>query len=82
MDSSPGDVGESGSVWPGLDAAVRLPLPDFTDATSDLSASVSPFDNPDADALGLSVLPPGILDLSAPRKDLVDSFVSALLKEG
>lgn len=68
MESCPGDVGE---VSPeSLRFPERLARPDS-----------SPLENPDVDALGLSVLLPGILDLSA-RNDLVDSLVSALLKDG
>lgn len=56
-------------------------LPDMTDAASDLSTSG--LVNPETDALGLSVFDvPGILERMAPLKDLMDSFVSALLKEG
>ena len=43
---------------------------------------MSPLASPDVDVLGLSVLEPGILDLIAPLNDLVDSLVSALLKDG
>ncbi len=74
--------GESGaSVRPVFDKADRELLPDFTEAASDLSSVVSPLPRADREALGLSVLVPGILDLKA-LKDLVDSFVSALLKDG
>ncbi len=87
VESCAGEVGEEASE---SRASFRLDfepadnplLPDLTDATSDLSAVASPLDKPVVEPLGLSVLLPGILDLSAPRKDLVDSFVSALLNEG
>lgn len=75
--------GESGaSTLLDLDMA-DLPLrPDRTEAASDLSATtVSPLLNPEVEFRGLSVLP-GIFDLKAPRRDRVDSLVSALLKEG
>lgn len=53
----------------------------MTDAASDLSTSG--LVNPAVDPLGLSVFDvPGILDRMAPLKDRIDSFVSALLKEG
>lgn len=55
-------------------------LPDLTEAASDFSASG--FARPANDPLGLSVLTPGILFRSAPLNDLLDSFVSALLKDG
>lgn len=54
----------------------------LTDAPSDLSTILSPFNRPEDDALGLSVLEPGIFDRIAPLNDLLDSFVSALLNEG
>jgi hypothetical protein len=95
--SSPGEVASSpsscdGEVGPGngeSGASVRLALeiagreifPDLRDAESDLSTRVSPLLNPDVELRGLSVLLPGILDLS-PRKDLIDSLVSALLNDG
>jgi hypothetical protein len=76
------DNGESGaSVRLALEIAGRELFPDLRDAESDLSTMVSPLLNPDVELRGLSVLPPGILDLS-PRKDLIDSLVSALLNDG
>lgn len=75
-----GETGESGSSPVPLSADREL-LPDFTDPASDLSTSVSPLLKFEVELRGLSVLFPGILDLK-PRKDLVDSFVSALLNEG
>jgi hypothetical protein len=62
--------------------ADRELLPDRTDAASDLSGiAESPLLSPDVELRGLSVLL-GILDLNAPRRDRVDSLVSALLKDG
>jgi hypothetical protein len=54
----------------------------LTEATSDLSATASPFDKPDVDPLGLSVFPPDTFERMAPRNDLFDSLVSALLNDG
>lgn len=79
-ESAVGEVAESESPTP-LGADREL-LPDFTDVASERSTtSVSTLLRLDVEFRGLSFLPPGILDLR-PRKDLVDSFVSALLKEG
>ena len=66
-----------------LRLVLDLPLPDLTDATSDLSADASPFPlDMMVEFRGLSVFPvPGILDRSD-RKDREDSLVSDLLKEG
>jgi len=80
-----GEGGESASsLWPAFPREERPALPDLTDATSDFSPAPagSPLGSPDVDALGLSVFAPGILDFKAPRNDLAESFVSALLKEG
>lgn len=77
--SSDGDVGDAGSMSPVFKADLEL-LPDLTDAASVRSA-VSPVLKFDVELRGLSVLLPGIFDLS-PRKDLVDSLVSALLNDG
>lgn len=81
-----GDVaveGESGgSARLPLDMAERELLPDLTDATSDLSTTVSPLLSPETELRGLSVLLPGILDRKAPRMDLLDSLVSAFVNDG
>ena len=65
-----------------LESAERPLFPDRKEAASDLSTSVSPLLNPDAELRGLSVLLlPGILDLN-PRNDRFDSLVSDLLNDG
>lgn len=64
-----------------LDTADLLLRPDRTDATSDLSTSVSPLERI-VEFRGLSVFPlPGILDRSA-LNERDDSFVSDFPKEG
>jgi hypothetical protein len=74
------DTGESGEFV--LESAERPLFPDRKEAASDLSTSVSPLLNPDAELRGLSVLLlPGILDLN-PRNDRFDSLVSDLLNDG
>ncbi len=81
-ESAVGDDGDVGSdSRPVPFSADRELFPDFTDAPSDLSTSVSPLLKFDVELRGLSVLLPGILDLK-PLTDLVDSLVSALLNEG
>lgn len=84
--SCTGDVaveGESGvSARLPRDMADRELLPDRTDAASDLSPLASPLLSPAVELRGLSVLDPGILERKAPRMDLLDSLVSAFVKEG
>jgi hypothetical protein len=77
-----GDTGEVGEATLPLDAP-DLPLAvDFIDPASDLSIAPSTLPSAAPDALGLSVFAlPGIFE-RMPRKDLDDSFVSDLLKEG
>ena len=66
-----------------LRLVLGFPLPDLTEATSDLSAEASPFPlEMMVEFRGLSVFPvPGILD-RRDRKEREDSLVSDLLKEG
>ena len=64
-----------------LDRADFPLLPDRTDAASDLSTTASPLLRFEEEFRGLSVLLPGIFDLR-PLSDLIDSFVSVLLKDG
>ena len=80
------DEAPPGLSGPGDPARVDLDnedlpvFPIFDDATSGLSACVSPLLKFDDEVRGLSVLP-RIFD-PRPRSDRVDSLVSALLKEG
>lgn len=75
------EMGETGDAAGSEDLALecRPDLPDLMVSVSDLSPS--PLDSR-AEVRGLSLFPdPGILDLRA-LKDLVESLVSDLLKEG